>query len=575
MNTFTSRKFVLIASLLAIALAGCAPAAAPAAPYQAPPKYQPPAQTQKSVPMAAAVTEAPAVTAAPYATEAPAAADAGAIQDSSAAQPLPAQPIPAQPQGNGPAPIVVGGNRAPVEPTSVAQPQTPVDTTFKDYGVNPFIDTARDHLSTFALDVDTASYAIGRNYVNQGILPPYETVRAEEYINYFVQDYTPPANNAFAIFADGAPSPFHRDGSYLLRIGVQGYDIPASQRKPAALTFVVDVSGSMNMESRLGTVKRSLQMLVERLRADDTVSIVVFGDTARVVLYPTSGADKNAILNAIYQLQPEGSTNTEAGLQLGYQMATQSYRAGGINRVILCSDGVGNVGTTDPIALINNVKGTAPADVMLTTIGFGVDNYNDVMMEQLANKGNGFYAYIDTLEEARKMFIDRLTNSLEAIAKDAKVQVDFNPEVVATYRLVGYENRAVADQDFRDDRVDAGELNAGHNSTAMYQVTLRPGAHGKIATVFLRWQDPNTMQTQELAGDVNTWNMSDSYEQASARFQMNAAVMQYAEILRRSPYTNMSLGELTNYAWQVARLLPQDADVQAYAQLVQRAATLR
>ncbi len=472
MTTNSSNRIALIAGIIAIALTGCA-AAPNTAPYSAPPSNQP-AQSQKSSRMA------------PAATQAPISAEAGgASPATSAAQPLPPPPQ----QDGGPAPIVVGGNRVPVEPTSVAQPQQPVDTTFKDYGVNPFIDTSRDHFSTFALDVDTASYAIGRKYVSDGILPPYDSVRAEEYINYFMQDYTPPANNAFAIYADGAPSPFHRDGSYLVRIGVQGYDIPDVQRKPAALTFVVDVSGSMDMESRLGMVKRSLQLLVDQLRPNDSVSIVVFGDTARVALYPTSGADKQAILSAIYALQPEGSTNTEAGLQLGYQMATQSHVANGINRVILCSDGVGNVGTTDPIALIDSVKGAAPADVMLTTIGFGVDNYNDVMMEQLANKGNGFYAYIDTLDEARKMFIDRLTNSLEAIAKDAKVQVDFNPEVVAQYRLIGYENRAVADQDFRDDRVDAGELNAGHNATAMYQVTLRPNARGKIATVFLRWQD--------------------------------------------------------------------------------------
>lgn len=572
MTTPVSRKFVLIASLFAIALAGCARVAELAPPRHVPPK--PPAQDTGTEPMAPTGTAVVAATHAPFIDQAPSAMEVGANAMPPAAQPLPTHPLPPQ-QGSGPSPIVVGGNRAPVEPTSVAQPQPPIDTTFKDYGVNPFIDTTRDHLSTFALDVDTAAYAIGRNYVNQGILPPYDTVRAEEYINYFVQDYVPPANNAFAIYADGAPSPFHRDGSYLLRIGVQGYEIPAAQRKPAALTFVIDVSGSMAMESRLGTVKRSLQMLVDRLRADDSASIVVFGNTARVALNPTSGADKNAILNAIYALQPEGSTNTEAGLQLGYQMATHSYLPGGINRVILCSDGVGNVGTTDPIALINGVKGSAPADVMLSTIGFGMDNYNDVMMEQLANKGNGFYAYIDTLEEARKMFIDRLTNSLEAIAKDAKVQIDFNPEVVATYRLVGYENRAVADQDFRDNRVDAGELNAGHNATAMYQITLQPGARGKLATVFLRWQDPDSMQAQEIAGDINTWDLSSNYEQTSPRFQMNATVMQYAEILRRSPYTNMSLNELTSYVWQVSRLLPQDADVQEFAQLVQRATTLR
>jgi Ca-activated chloride channel family protein len=570
----------LAATLIAVVLSGCAASAYPAqAPGQ--PKYE-----QRSTP-AAPASQAPAAPAA-TAAEAPAApAEMERSYDTNSAQQAPMaaggapaaqpQPVPAPQQGGGPKPVVVGGQRAPIEPTSVANKPvaTPVDTTFKDYGVNPFIDTYRDHLSTFALDVDTASYAVARKYVNDGILPPYDAVRAEEFINYFVQDYTPPTNNAFAIYADGAPSPFHRDGSYLLRVGVQGYDIPAAQRKPASLTFVIDVSGSMATEARLGLVKRSLQMLVDQLRGDDSVSIVVFGDTARVVLYPTSGADRNTILNAIYSLNPEGSTNTEAGMQLGYQMATQSYLPNGINRVILCSDGVGNVGTTDPVAIINSVKGSAPADVMLSTIGFGMDNYNDVMMEQLANKGNGFYAYIDSLDEARKMFIDRLTNSLEAIAKDAKVQVDFNSDVVAQYRLIGYENRGVADQDFRDDRVDAGELNAGHNATAIYQVYLRPNVRGKMATVFLRWQSPNTFHVQELAGEINTWDMAQAYEQTSPRFQLNATVMEYAEVLRKSPYSRMNLGELSSFAWNVSRLLPNDTDVQEFAQLVQRASTLR
>jgi Ca-activated chloride channel family protein len=331
----------------------------------------------------------------------------------------------------------------------------------------------------------------------------------------------------------------------------------------------------MDMENRLGLVKRSLQLLVDRLRPDDSVSIVVFGTTARVVLHPTSGANKDAILSAIYSLEPEGSTNTEAGLTLGYDMAARSYLPGGINRVILCSDGVGNVGTTDPIQLINQVKGSAPDGVMLTTIGFGMDNFNDVMLEQLANKGNGFYAYVDTLEEARKMFIDRLTNTLQAIAKDAKVQVDFNADVVARYRLIGYENRAVADQDFRDDRVDAGELGAGHNATAIYAIQLRPGAQGKIGTVQLRWQEPSTREVKELASDFNTWDLAQSFNQTSPRFQMNAVVAQYAEILRKSPYAETTLNQLSEYAWQVARSLPNDADVQEFAQLVQRASRLR
>jgi len=341
------------------------------------------------------------------------------------------------------------------------------------------------------------------------------------------------------------------------------------------------VSGSMNMDNRLGLVKRSLQLLVNRMRSDDSVSIVVFGDTARIVLYPTSGSNKNAILNAIYNLAPEGSTNLEAGLLLGYQMASQSYIPGGINRVVLCSDGGANAGTTDPVAIINEVKGTAPADVSLSTIGVGLDNFNDTLMEQLADKGNGFYAYVDTLEEARKMFLDRLTNSLQEIAKDAKTQVDFNSDVVAQYRLIGYENRAIANQDFRNDTVIAGGMNAGHNATAIYQVFLRPlppgvasAARRKIATVYLRWSDPTTLQPQELAGDISTTDLVQTFDQTSARFQMNAVVAEYAEILRRSPYSHTTLNELSGYAWQAARMLPNDPDVQEFAGLVQRASTL-
>jgi Ca-activated chloride channel family protein len=555
------------ALMVAIALAACAPAATQA------PRAGVAESDRRESARSDALPGTRFESAAPAATQAPAAAPPGTEQGA-LSMPAATGPLPEQP---GPRPIVVGGDRAPIEPTSVANrpAPTPVDTTFRDYGVNPFVDPAHDRLSTFALDVDTASYSVARKYVNDGILPPYEAVRAEEFVNYFAQDYAVPRDSAFAIYADGAASPFHYDGSYLMRIGVQGYDVAEAERRPAALTFVIDVSGSMDMDNRLGLVKRSLQLLVDRLRPDDRVSIVVFGNSARVVLPPTSGADRERILSAIYGLTPEGSTNTEAGLALGYEMATENHMPGGINRVIMCSDGVGNVGTTDPIALINSVKGHAPDDVMLTTIGFGMDNFNDVMLEQLANKGNGFYAYVDTLEEARKMFINRLTNSLQAIARDARVQVEFDPATVAQYRLIGYENRAVADQDFRDDRVDAGELNAGHNATAIYQVHLHPGARGKVATVFLRWQDPDTHEVQELSGDVSSWDLAHSFEGTSARFKLNATVAQFAEILRKSPYASTSLGELAGFAWQVARLLPGDEDVQELALLVQRASEIR
>ena len=221
-------------------------------------------------------------------------------------------------------------------------------------------------------------------------------------------------------------------------------------------------------------VKQSLQLLVDRLRPDDTVSIVVYGSDARVVLYPTSGEDRATILNAIYSLRPEGSTNAEAGLRLGYQIAWQAFRENAINRVILCSDGVANVGQTGPDAILSEIRGYVETGITLTSVGFGMGNFNDVLMEQLADNGNGNYAYVDDIDEAQKLFVEDLTSTLQAIALDAKIQVDFNPEVVAYYRLIGYENRDVADQDFRNDAVDAGEIGAGHSATALYAVTLPP-----------------------------------------------------------------------------------------------------
>jgi Ca-activated chloride channel homolog len=506
------------------------------------------------------------------ATAAPAAADSR--NSVNAPQPAPAvgggqQAV--QPEsGQGPREIAVDQSRMPIQPTSVAEPQPPVDTTFKDYGVNPPVDPARDAQSTFALDVDTASYAIARKYVNDGLVPPYQAIRAEEFVNYFAQDYTPPANSAFAIYADGAPSPFRRNGAHIMRVGIQGFQVPDSQRKPSSLTFVIDVSGSMNRENRLGLVKRSLELLVQRLDGRDSVSIVVYGNSARVHLPPTNGRNSAAILNAIYQLSTEGSTNTEAGMRLAYQMAAESHIGGGINRVILCSDGVANMGNTEPVSLIQSVRGTAPDDVTLTTIGFGMDHYNDVLMEQLANKGNGFYAYVDTIDEARKMFLDRLTNSLQTIARDAKVQVEFDPANVVSYRLIGYENRAIADQDFRNNAVDAGEVNSGHNATALYEVLLTPGATGRVAQVFLRWQDADTREIREINGTVMASDFAPSYEQASPRYRLNVVVAEYAEILRRSPYSNTPIGMVKRYASTVASELPGDQDVQEFAQLVNR-----
>lgn len=453
----------------------------------------------------------------------------------------------------------------------------PHDMFFEDYGVNPSVDTDDDHLSTFALDVDTGSYTIMRNYLSEGNLPPRDSVRVEEYVNYFEQGYPlPPAHQAFGITIDGAPSPFSETERYsMLRVGIQGYDVPDSERKDASLTFVIDVSGSMDMDNRLGLVKRSLELLVERLGRSDRVSIVVYGTDARVVLDPTPGSDKGRILRAIHSLHPEGVTNAEAGLRLGYKMAMRAYNPQGVNRVILCSDGVANMGQIEWDAILREVRGYVEEGILMTSIGFGMDNYNDVLMEQLADNGNGFYAYVDNMDEAERLFIDDLTSTLQTIALDAKVQVDFNPEVVARYRLVGYENRDVADEDFRDNTVDAGEVGAGHTVTALYEFKLYPQAFGRIATVYLRWEDPDTREVVELSKDFDTYQMSESFRRADPYFQWSVVVAEYAEILRESYWAeDSSLDAVYKEAERVSEYLPRDEAVREFVELVRKARRL-
>lgn len=470
----------------------------------------------------------------------------------------------------------VAAATAPPMPTLAAPaPNNGAGNYFQDYGVNPRVDAGRDELSTFALDVDTASYAVARRYVNDGSLPPMDAVRAEEFINAFDQGYTTPRDAAFAIFADGASSPFTAPGSTLLRVGVQGYRVPDELRKALRLTFVIDISGSMNMENRLGLVKRALTLLVERLDERDMVQIIVYGSDARVALRWTAGDEHGTILRAINGLRTEGATNAEAGLRLGYRNAIRMLDAEGSNRVILCTDGVANVGNTQADAILEFVQGYVKEGISLTTVGFGMGNFNDVLLEQLADRGDGSYHYIDTLEEARKLFVDDLTSTLQTIAYDAKVQVDFDPEVVENYRLIGYENREVADQDFRNDQVDAGEIGAGLSATALYELNLYPGAEGRIATVQLRWQDADTHEVREIAGDFYTWDLAGSFEEADPRFQLAATVGAYAEVLRFSPYVEADLAQIAAQARRLLRLLGQDEQVAEFADLTARAARIR
>jgi len=500
------------------------------------------------------------------------------------AAPEPAEPAPPAPTGSV---LPAGEGYYPEAEMPLSAPEStsqdwapppakrqPYDTFFEDYGVNPFIDAEDDNLSTFALDVDTGSYTIMRNYLKDGLIVPPDSVRVEEYVNYFDQGYpNPPAHQAFSISMDGAPSPFTQTERYqMLRIGVQGHEVPDYDRKDASLTFVIDVSGSMDMDNRLGLVKRSLELLVEQLDRRDTVSIVVYGSDARVILDPTPGSDKETILRAIYRLEPEGATNAEAGIRLGYKMALRAYNPHGINRVILCSDGVANVGNTEADAILNEIRGHVEEGVTMTTIGFGMDNYNDILMEQLADNGDGFYAYVDDMREAKRLFIDNLTSTLQTIAMDAKIQVDFNPEVVSRYRLVGFENRAIADEDFRDNSVDAGEIGAGHSVTALYEVKLYPEAYGNIATVFLRWQDPDTRQVVELSKDFRVSDLERRFDRANPYFQRTVIIAEFAEILKESYWAeDSSFGDVYREAARVSEFFGRDEDMSELLELMRRA----
>jgi len=465
---------------------------------------------------------------------------------------------------------------APMEPGGLVG--TPDMMFFEDYGTNPFFDTATDNLSTFGLDVDTGSYTLMRRYLADGILPPPEAVRLEEFVNYFSQDYPlPDQGEVFNIVMEAAPAPFSAEDNYVLRIGIQGYDVPPDARPDATLIFVIDVSGSMDREDRLEAVKLALYDLVDNLRPTDRVGIVVYGSIGQVLLQPTLVGDPSAIVTAIDRLQPDGSTNAEEGLRLAYRMASEYYDAERINRLILCSDGVANVGVTGPDAILETVREQAREGITLTTVGFGMGNYNDVLMEQLADDGDGQYFYVDTHEEARRIFVDRLTGTLVSIAADARIQVEFDPDQVAYYRLMGYENRDIADEQFRDDTVDAGEVGAGHSVTALYEIVpAEQAGQGSAVTVYLRWLDPDTGEATEINESMDADEVFASFEDASPRFQLDVVVAGFADRLGDGGWAqNVTWPDLHAQAERIAEYLPEDADVQALADLITQAMELQ
>ncbi|MBN1444344.1 MAG: von Willebrand factor type A domain-containing protein, partial [Planctomycetes bacterium] len=437
--------------------------------------------------------------------------------------------------------------------------ETPDMMFFRYWGDNPFVEASVDNLSTFGVDVDTASYTLMRSYLfERGVLPPPEAIRTEEFVNYFPAKYDPPADGKdFAVHTDLAPSIFAHEPEYrLLRVGIKGREVARAERKACGLVFVVDTSGSMRQESRLELVKEALRLLVAELDEGDTIGIVAFSREARKVLDPVPASEKERILDAIATLQPQQNTNVDAGLQMGFAMAAEHRIAGGSNRVILLSDGVANTGVTDIQQMIERIQRLRGEGIYLTCVGVGMGNHHDERLEQLADRGNGQCVYVDRIEEARKVFVENLTGTLETIARDVKIQVDFDPEKVIRYRLLGYENRDIADHLFRDNKVDAGEVGAGHEVTALYELKLRPDSEGTVATVRLRYLTVDHGEAVELEHTVDAASAIGEFDKAPVRLRLAACVAELAEVLRDSYWARD--GQLDRVAALTEELLSED-----------------
>jgi Ca-activated chloride channel family protein len=480
----------------------------------------------------------------------------------------------------------------PVAPGSVTGGTTPPNGEkyelmyFEHAGVNPFIATEDDALSTFAMDVDNASFSLARSYLDRGELPPAAAIRVEEFVNAIDAGWDNVQKETFRIGLDGGPSRFG-EGYHLLRVGVVGRSVDNAHRKAANLVFVIDTSGSMGRENRLESVKRALRTLVDELGEGDRVGIVTYGSQAEVRLPLTDVSRRREILGIIQGLHTDGSTNVADGLRLGYGVARRGFDAGLINRLVLCSDGVANTGSaTDAEGILELARRGSDDGITLSAVGFGMGNYNDVLMEKLADQGDGNYFYVDGPREAERVFRENLTGMLQTIARQAKVQVEFDPERVSRWRLLGYENRDVADRDFRNDAVDAGEVGAGHQVTALYEVKLVDGGRGReanegrIGVVRLRWEAPEhdtahagKVTEIERPIDAALFAARDGGGSAHRRAQVLAA--EFAEILRGSYWAKESrFSSLVPLADGLAAELPREQAVQDLARMIRRAADL-
>jgi Ca-activated chloride channel family protein len=455
-----------------------------------------------------------------------------------------------------------------------APPVPPRDTYFKHYGVNPTIDTEEENVSSFALDVDPASYAIARGALERDDMPEEAAVRIEEFVNAFEYDYPAPQDDDFAILTEMVASP-HREGFHLLRIGLQAREVSDSDRAAANLVFVIDTSASMAKDDKLRLVKDGLRELVGRLGERDKVAIVAYRSAAEVVLPPTSGDRKEVIETALERLAPEGTTDIDSGLRLGYELAAGATIEGGINRVMLCTDGVAS-GRAAPSAeeLLAHVAAHATRGISITTIGVGIDDYDDVLLEQLADRGGGNYAHIDRLAEAKRVLVDNLTGTLQIVARDAKLQVEFERTVVARYRLLGYENRALSPDAFTSEHTDAGEIGAGHAVTALYEVQLHRADADALGTIRLRYRRPHTGLPAEIVRPLAA-EIRPSLAETQPATVLAMVVAAYAEKLRGSYWVRgLTWASIQDLHERIAAPLQDRPEVVELGELIDAAARL-
>ena len=550
LSRIRSAALVVIPSLVvAVALAcggsaehAAAPAGQPAAAPASSGSTGNASTAQRIAATRAATTAESSRTTSPASAQAAPTAAAAASQ-SSAPHPASGPAGPPGPQGppgaagpSGP----IQQQSGPIIPPESGGTQNPNDgayplTYYEHYGVNPFIDADEDPLSTFALDGDTASYEILKQYLRDGYLVEPDAVRVEEYVNSLPQGY-PPADTALGLHLDAGPAPFG-DGDYvLLRVGVSN-PAPTDDRDPVSLVFVVDVSGSMEADNRLALAKEVIYGISAQMIPGDRAAIVTYADQVRVARDFTDGDNARDIAGTAKRLRPGGSTYAEAGLTLAYDLASEEMRRERKVRLVLLSDGVANVGDTGPESILKVVDEYAQRNATLTAIGVGITgNYNDVLMEVLANRGNGTYHYLANRDAAARFLEESAAGIFVETARDARIQVEFNPDVVRKYRLIGYENRAVADEDFRDDTLDFGEVGFARDVSALYELRLFDDApaDAKLAEARLRWLDPQNRRPMELSWAIMVEEVADDLSATDPYFRQAAAAAEFAELLRES-----------------------------------------